>query len=139
MKFLPAEFHQHNGILQMTNLAREEFHVMGSDAQLVVLSIGLALRDIEAVHFHEDGEVYPEDVPEWVKTSPYEIGTMERLLNTWAHQLDVTEEQEVEESQNETPGHVDVKGKGKAKETRRAGKRKAKTSDGSETKDTAAQ
>jgi hypothetical protein len=136
MKFLPAEFHQHNGILQMTNLAREDFHVMGSDAQLVVLSIGLALRDIEAVHFHEDGEIYPEDVPEWVKTSPYEIGTSERLLHTWAQQLEVAEEQE---ERNETPGRVDVKGKGKAKETGRGGKRKAKTSDESETKDTAAQ
>src|SRR5882757_1994037 len=128
-KFLSEEFHRNSAILQLINLAREDFHVMGSDAQLVILSIGLALRDISLVQFHEEGEIYAEDVPDWVKQSPHEFSTGQRLLTTWGQQL-VDEEG----SGDSLPMDKDIKGKKKAKMTGRPGRKRPKSMDESESK-----
>jgi hypothetical protein len=97
---------------------------MGSDhAELTVLSLGLALRDIQAAHFFEDGED-AGDIPDWVQGSPYLIDDAQRLLNIWKRQLPAEDG-----SGDETPVDVDPKGKGKAKMTAKSGKRKAKSAD----------
>jgi hypothetical protein len=120
---LPEEFHLKPALLQMFKLAREDFSAMGSDAQLVVLSIGLALRDISAIHFNE-GDEYPEDVPEWAQQSSYNIEIANKLLNVWGNQLAVEDS-----SGDETAVPIDSKGKGKAKVTGKSSKRKAKSHD----------
>jgi hypothetical protein len=120
MKFLPAEFHRRKSISKILMLAKENWADMGpDDAELTILSIGLALRDMEAAHFLEEGED-AEDVPDWVKTSPFVMNDMQKLLEVWERQLP---------AEDETPVDVDPKGKGKAKATGDSGKRKAKSSD----------
>ena len=57
---------------------------MGADAELVVLSMGLALRDINAAHFNEE---LPEDAPDWLKVSPLDINSAHRLSEIWGKQL----------------------------------------------------
>ncbi|KAH9990726.1 hypothetical protein BJV77DRAFT_1068789 [Russula vinacea] len=64
--------------------AREEWTKMGADAELVVLSMGLALRDINAAHFNEE---LPEDAPDWLKVSPLDINSAHRLSEIWGKQL----------------------------------------------------
>jgi len=66
--------------------------------------------DISLVQFHEEGEIYAEDVPDWVKQSPHEFSTGQRLLTTWGQQL-VDEEG----SGDSLPMDKDIKGKKKAK------------------------
>ena len=62
---------------------------MGHDAELVVLSIGLAIRDMAAIHFVEDDE-FPSDFPHWVQQSPFGISDVNRLMDVWAQQLPKT-------------------------------------------------
>ena len=122
MKFLPAEFHQSSSIPQLFKLARENLLAMGSDAEHVVLSVGLALRDISVVHFHEEGEDYAEDVPEWVKSSPLLISEADSLIDIWGKQLPRDEPSDSSEDEDPNP-----KGKGKGKATGKCQKRKAKS------------
>jgi hypothetical protein len=100
----------------MQKLASENWLDMGSDAELVVLSMGLALRDISAVQFVEEDD-FPEDFPNWVKSSPLSIVDGEGIMNIWREQLP-TEKDSVDDS--------DPKGKGKvkAKPPRQGNKRK---------------
>jgi hypothetical protein len=122
MEFLPEEFHVKTSILQIFKLAREDWDAMSSDqAELVVLSIGLTLRDIAAVQFIEGDE---EDVPEWVQHSPYNMEQAHKLLEVWSQQLPVEDSSGEESSVAPEPT-----GKGKAKARGRSGKRKAKSAD----------
>jgi hypothetical protein len=57
---------------------------MGADAELVVLSMGLALWDIHAAHFNEE---LPEDAPDWLKVSSLDINSAHRLSEIWGEQL----------------------------------------------------
>ncbi|KAH9986044.1 hypothetical protein BJV77DRAFT_1071175 [Russula vinacea] len=82
--YLPVEFHQNGALLPLFRLAREEWTKMGADAELVVLSMGLALRDINAAHFNEE---LPEDAPDWLKVSPLDINSAHRLSEIWGKQL----------------------------------------------------
>jgi hypothetical protein len=94
----------------MHRLAGENWLEMGSDSELVVLSMGLALRDISAVHFVE-GDDFPNDFPEWVKESPFVILDGERIMGIWSEQLP---------AEKHSADVEDPKGKKKAK----AGKNK---------------
>jgi hypothetical protein len=123
LKYLPAAFHEKTSMLQLFKLARENWGAMDSNAELVVLSMGLVLRDIYAVHFQEEDE-YPEDMPVWVQCSPHNIDGMHRLLEVWGMQLPAEEN-----SRDDRPVHVDPKGKGKGKATGRLEKRKAKSAE----------
>jgi hypothetical protein len=122
MEFLPKEFHVKTSILPIFKLARENWDAMSSDqAELVVLSIGLTLRDISAVQFLEGDE---EDIPEWVQQSPYNIEQAHTLLEVWSHQLPAEDS-----SGDESSVVPEPKGKGKAKARGRSEKRKAKSAD----------
>ena len=88
-------------------------------ASLVVLSMGLALRDITIVHFQDDYD-FAEDVPDWVQSSPFIMQDAHKLLEVWKRQLPDEEALEVEEAQE------DKKGKGKAS-AKKGGKRRAKS------------
>ena len=85
---------------------------MGSDAELVVLTMGLAIRDMAAVHFVEDDE-FPPDFPAWVQQSPFELSDLNWLMNVWGKHL-VT-------ISNDPPNDSGPKGKGNG-----AGKGKSK-------------
>jgi hypothetical protein len=87
---------------------------MGSDAELVVLSMGLALRDIFAAHFVEEDDD-SNDCPDWVKSSPLVISDGEDLMYLWKKQLP---------AEIHTADDSDPKGKGKGKATRLQNKRK---------------
>ncbi|KAH9989034.1 hypothetical protein BJV77DRAFT_964144 [Russula vinacea] len=52
--------------------------------QAVILSMGLALQDINAAHFNEE---LPEDTPDWLKVSPLDINSAHRLSEIWGKQL----------------------------------------------------
>jgi hypothetical protein len=93
----------------MHRLAGENWQEMGSDAELVVLSMGLALRDISATHFVEDDD-FPDDFPEWLKTSPFGISDGEAIMSLWNAQLSAEED---------SADVTDPKGKGKGKEKAR--------------------
>jgi hypothetical protein len=84
MMYLPAECHQREALLPLFELAHEEWSKMGTDAELVILSMGLALRDIHAAHFNEE---LPEDAPDWVKASWLDINDAHRLSEIWGQQL----------------------------------------------------
>jgi hypothetical protein len=101
---------------------------MGSDAELVVLCIGLALRDVEAVQFQEGD--YPEEFPHWVQGSQFTLSDAEGLTTIWAKQLPEEPEEPRGLSQSdEEQDDLDIKGKGREKDPSRHGKRKAKSSD----------
>jgi hypothetical protein len=87
---------------------------MGSDAEFVVLSMGLALRDIFAAQFIEEDDD-SNDCPNWVKSSPFVITDGEDLMYLWKKQLPV---------KNDTANDSDPKGKGKGKATHVQNKRK---------------
>jgi hypothetical protein len=106
--YLPSEFHSASSIIKIRNLAREPWLEMGSDAELVVLSMGLALRDISAVQFLEEDET---DCPDWIRSSPLRITDGEELMDLWKKQLPAEEKVSAEVS--------DPKGKGKAKAAQR--------------------
>lgn len=108
-KFLPAEFHQRPSILPMFKLARENWLKMGPDAELVVLSMGLAIRDMHAVQFVE-GDEFPEDYPDWVRASPFGVSDANRLMEIWGKQLPADKD-----LSDHSEEDVDPKGKGKAK------------------------
>jgi hypothetical protein len=114
-KFLPEEFHTKPSIFEMHKLASENWLDMGSDAELVVLSMGLALRDMSAVQFVEEDN-FPEDFPDWVKSSPLNITDGEGIMNIWREQLP---------AEKNFVGDPDPKGKGKANNSRPQKKRKA--------------
>jgi hypothetical protein len=59
---------------------------MGSDAELVVLSMGLALRDIFAAQFIEEDDD-SNDCPDWIRSSPLRITDGEELMDLWKKQL----------------------------------------------------
>ncbi|KAH9984341.1 hypothetical protein BJV77DRAFT_1072222 [Russula vinacea] len=82
--YLPGEFHQVGALLPLFQLAHEEWSKMGTDAELVVLSMGLAFQDITAAHFNEE---LPEDAPSWLTGSPLEIDSAHRLSEIWGQQL----------------------------------------------------
>jgi hypothetical protein len=86
-KYLPAAFHHKKSIRQLMLLAREDWHSMDEIAQFVVLCMGLALRDICAIHFVESPSEYPADMPEWVKASPWTIDDMHNVMELWGMQL----------------------------------------------------
>lgn len=98
----------------LRKLAREQWLEMGSDAELVVLSMGLALRDIFAAQFIEEDDD-SNDCPDWVKSSPLVITDGEDLMYLWKKQLPV---------ENDTADDSDPKGKGKGKATHVQNKRK---------------
>jgi hypothetical protein len=89
--------------------------VMGANAELVILSMGLALRDIPAAHFNEE---LPKDAPDWVKESALDIGVAHRLTDIWHEQQKVNH----------------PRGKGKAK-VARPGKRKVAPGEDSQSKE----
>lgn len=95
-------------------LAREQWLEMGSDAELVVLSMGLALRDISASHFIEDDDD-SNDCPDWVKSSTLVITDGDDLMYLWKKQLP---------AKIHTADDSDPKGKGKGKATHVQTKRK---------------
>ena len=66
----------------MQKLASENWLDMGSDAKLVVLSMGLALCDIFVVQFVKEDD-FPKDFPNWVKFSPLSIVDGEGIMNIW--------------------------------------------------------
>jgi hypothetical protein len=83
---------------------------MGADAKLVVLSMGLALRDIHAAHFNEE---FLEDAPDWLKVSLLDIDSALRLSEIWGEQL------------HPAKHATKAKGKGNTKAVSGLGKRKA--------------
>jgi hypothetical protein len=93
----------------MFKMACENWLTMGSDAELVVLSMGLAIRDMHAVHFVE-GDKFLEDYPNWVQSSPFTVSNVNRLMDIWGKQLPA--DKDVSDGVEE---EVDPKGKGKAK------------------------
>jgi hypothetical protein len=97
----------------LRKLAREQWLEMGSDAELVVLSMGLALRDIFVVQFIEEGD--SKDYPDEVKHSPLNISDAEDLMEIWKKRLP---------AEKDSASDSDGKGKGKEKVTRAANKRK---------------
>ena len=117
---MPEEFHKERGLLPIFMLVCENWVAMGSDAGLVILSVGLALRDIARVHFHEDDEEYADIVSDHIKGSPLHMNDAHRLSEIWSQQLPVQDH-----SSDEGQEHVNSKGKAKAKAGR---KRKATSS-----------
>lgn len=91
-------------------------------ASLVILSMGLALRDIAIVHFREDGDP-ADDVPDWVQSSPFNMQDAHKLLEIWKRQLPAEGASQDEEPQGDIKG----KGKGKARAIGNRGKRRAKS------------
>ena len=63
-------------------------------SKLVVLAVGLALRDILAVQFQEDDEEPPEDMPSWMSTSPLKLSFLHKVLDSWEIHLKKGEEDE---------------------------------------------
>jgi hypothetical protein len=116
-KYLPANFHHSKSVRQLTLLAQEDWLAVGVDAQFIVLCMGLALRDVAAVHFVEQDSEYAADMPEWVKASPWTIKDMHDIMELWGRQLE--------------DGNVPAggKGKGKAKQPVVTGKGKRKAID----------
>ena len=93
---------------------------MGADAELVVLSMGLALWDIHAAHFNEE---LPEDAPDWLKVSSLDINSAHRLSEIWGEQLHPAK-------------HASkAKGKGNAKAVSGLGKRKAPPNEDSQSEE----
>lgn len=87
---------------------------MGSDAELVVLSMGLAIRDMAAIHFVEDDD-FPRDFPAWVRQSPFGLSEVNRLMNIWnKHLVTVTADPSNDSNSN---GKDNIAGKGKSKTT----------------------
>jgi hypothetical protein len=115
--YLPGEFHQVGALLPLFQLAHEEWSKMGTDAELVVLSMGLAFRDITAAHFNEE---LPEDAPSWLTGSPLEIDSAHRLSEIWGQQLQ--------------PAKRAMKAKGKGKASG-SGKRKAPPNEDSQSEE----
>jgi hypothetical protein len=87
-------------------------------AILVVLTIGLFIRDISASHFYEgDGD----HLPHWVRDTPLRLSHSNSLLLNWKKQLARSDESFPDEPEE------DSKGKGKAKARPKSGKRRAKS------------
>jgi hypothetical protein len=94
----------------------------GETALLIILAMGLALRDIHAIHFQGDGQPDPKDMPAWVSSSPITVQQMHKVMETWGNQLGPVE---FEENNGEgsgkrktrgSKGKVDAKGKGKERD-----------------------
>jgi hypothetical protein len=111
-KYLPADFHRKTAIRQLLRLAKENWEGMGEQAELVVLCMGLALRDVAAVNFSKPGTERPADQPEWVRNSPWEVDYIHEVLDEWVKQLDAAGE---ESSSHEDGGNKKGKGKATAK------------------------
>jgi hypothetical protein len=93
-------------------VASEEWDDLGLTAQFVVLSMGMALREVARVQFMEEDEM-PEDMPKWVKNSPWTMEDMDKVMDVWVKQLDGEEDMDVE-SDRERGKNSWEKGKGKA-------------------------
>jgi hypothetical protein len=118
--FLPKEFHSTAFLTQMKQLAKEKWLIMSKDqAILVVLSIGLALREIHTVHFLDPDGDARDDLPQWILKSPHSLTHSNKLLHTWKRQLAVVHETSESE--------CDSKSKGKSKVKSMSGKRRAKS------------
>ena len=87
-KYLFAEFHTALAISDMPKLASENWLDMGSDAKLVVLSMGLALHNISAMQFVEDDN-FSEDFSDRVKFFSLGIADGEDIMNIWREQLPI--------------------------------------------------
>jgi hypothetical protein len=87
---------------------------MGSDAELVVLSMGLAIRDMAAIHFIEDNE-FPPDFPVWVQQSPFDLSDVNRLLTIWVKHLATISDDPPNDAPEKGKGNGTGKGKGKGK------------------------
>jgi hypothetical protein len=91
---------------------------MGSDAELVVLTMGLAIRDIAAIHFVEDDE-YPPDFPAWVQRSSFELSDSNRLLSIWGKHLVTISNDPPNDSGPKGKGNGTGKGKNKGTSSRK--------------------
>jgi hypothetical protein len=111
-KYLPADFHTKTAIRQLLRLAKEKWEDMGEPAELVVLCMGLALRDVAAVVSSNPDTERPADEPEWVRNSPWEVDYIDEVLDEWVKQLDTAGE---ESSSHEDKGNSKGKGKANAK------------------------
>jgi hypothetical protein len=110
-------FHSRKSIQELKQLAKVKWADMGESAELVVLCMGLAFRDVEAAAFIEEGQSLPEDMPTWVRDSPLKTFDMDNVMGIWAKQLDGDGDQD--ENENETEAEVKGKGKGKGKGKKR--------------------
>ena len=89
---------------------------MGTDAELVVLSMGLAIRDMAAIHFIEDNE-FPPDFPYWVQQSPFELSDVNRLMTVWGMHLATISDDPSNDAFEKGKGNGKGKGKSKAAST----------------------
>jgi hypothetical protein len=91
-KYLPASFHKTKSMTYLGKLAKLNWEDMGLEtALLVVLAMGLALRDLHAVNFQQNDGPDPEDMPTWVSGSPLKIEHIHKVLELWATQLEPVE------------------------------------------------
>jgi hypothetical protein len=122
--------HSVRAIEYLGKLATLNWRDMGMEpASLVMLAMGLALRDVYAAHIREDGKADPEDMPSWVSGSPLKVEQIQKVMEKWATQLGPVEYEDEDEEggRRKTRGSEKRKesGKGKGKE-----KEKEKESDG---------
>ena len=129
-KYLPASFHHKQTASFLKNLVKLDWNEMGGEiSELVVLAVGLALRDILAVQFQEEDEQLPEDMPSWVSTSPLKLKFLHKVLECWEIQLKVTEEEISAEEQ--TRGRTrSAQKEGKKKKEKNKSKTVGSDSDG---------
>lgn len=116
-KYLPADFHKAKSMTFLGKLAKLNWKEMGLEtALLVILAMGLALRDIHAIHFVEDGQPDPEDMPTWVGGSPLKVEQIHKVMETWGNQLGPVEYEEEDREEGGSKRKTrSAKGEGKAK------------------------
>jgi hypothetical protein len=109
-KYLPASFHSKISKDILFALIGKDWKELGNEAQFIVLGVGLAYRDISAVHFREDGVDDQEDMPQWVMDTKWQLKDIIDILDAWELQLDSHDGETRDEA---------VEGKGKDKGKRR--------------------
>ena len=78
-EFLPAPFHTVTSLLKAQALLHQQLKTL-EDANHIMLSIGLALRDIGQAQEVEADATPPPGLPSWVHTSELDITLVDGLL-----------------------------------------------------------
>ena len=94
----------------LMKLAQLNFEDAKENAHLIMLGMGLALRDVEAVNANAD----PGDKPQWVHHSPLKREHIQKVMESWAAQLGEPES-DGEQGRQGKLKHSGGKGKGKGK------------------------
>ena len=109
---MPKSFHKKGAKKELKNLAqpgKQEYS--RASGELIILAMGLALREVERVQFIEPGQDFPGDMPAWVRNSPWEISDILSVVEIW--ETAIPEESGGEDQQVD----ADPKGKGKKRKT----------------------